>query len=92
MSVRKKLSATQTPGQAPTKPPRTRFLWTPQKELIMLQTMHDRQNEGYRADSGAKPAVIQVVIAAVAAIGGGPSSEPSQIDTKIGTFKKDLRN
>lgn len=56
----------------------------------MLDTMQNQHNEGYRADSGAKPAVIQAVIEAIAAI--GTPHRTSQVETKIGTFKKDLKN
>lgn len=54
--------------------------------------MHDRQNEGYKVDFETKLAIIQVVIAAIVAMSDDSSLKPSQIDTKIEIFKKDLRN
>lgn len=67
-----------------------RFVWTPSKELLMLQTVENQQKEGYRADSGSKPSVIQAIIEALATIDTSPV--PSQVETKINTFKKDLKN
>jgi len=56
----------------------------------MLQTMQDMQNLGQKADSGAKPNVLQTIIKAIAAF--APPPNKNQIDTKIGGFKKDLKN
>jgi len=56
----------------------------------MLETMEDMQRQGYRADSRAKPSVIAAVIKAIQVFGTPPTSD--QIGTKIGSFKKDLKN
>jgi len=56
----------------------------------MLETMEDMQRQGYRVDSGAKPSVIATVIKAIQVFGTPPTSD--QIGTKIGSFKKDLKN
>jgi hypothetical protein len=68
---------------------RTRYVWTPKKELLMLETMQDMQRLGHQADSGAKPVVTSVVIKAIATI--GDPLHAGQVKTKIDTFKKDLK-
>jgi hypothetical protein len=69
--------------------PRTRYVWTSKKELLMLETMQDMQRLGHQANSGAKPAVTFAIIRAITAIADPPHA--GQIKTKIDTFKKDLK-
>jgi len=68
---------------------RTRYVWTPKKELLMLETMQDMQRLGYQANSGTKLAITSAIIKAIATIDPPPHSR--QVKTKIDTFKKNLK-
>lgn len=57
----------------------------------MLQTMLDMQLKGFRADFGAKPSVVIVVIKVIVVDYSSPSDD-NQFETKVGTFKRDLKN
>jgi len=69
--------------------PRTRYVWTPKKELFVLETMQDMQRLGHQVDSKTKPAITFAIIKAIAII--APSPHSRQVKTKIDTFKKNLK-